>query len=185
MSRSLKLSQSFQDTTHLLGFNTLYFIAEHGESSPCKIGTSVTPIKRLSSLQIGNYRKLILHEALFIPTWRNRLNYNDFGLNTRNSKIRQRDNVTKVIKAFSPEDYHGLPVNAETMVHQYLKNKLHCHISGEWFDITVSDAIEVSKRLMSEADFIPMFYTSLEMKKRIKNMNTEISMAVDINRKVA
>lgn len=185
MSDSLKLSQKFQDTTHLLGYNTLYFVTEDNQTAPCKIGTSVTPMKRLSSLQIGNYRKLKMREAIFIPTWMNRLHYNHFGLNTRNSKIRQRDNVYKVIKAFSPKEYHGDPVNAESIVHRYLKDVVDCHISGEWFDINYNDAIQIACQILDGSDKVHKYYSSLEMKKRIKNMDVEIAMAIDIDKKVA
>lgn len=43
----------------------IYVIAEHGAERPVKIGVAQDPLKRLSSMQSGNHRKLTLrHQVL-------------------------------------------------------------------------------------------------------------------------
>lgn len=152
------------------GYAGIYFVGWEGDpdDAPIKVGIADNPFERFGNFQCGNWRKLQVHEILYVMSrphakdWRPMLNSSG-------------ENV-----AFSYDKWGRGFVQArliEAAVHANLK-QAGVHHRGEWFSGGIDYLVSAVKREISET-FSHEYLSHRSMLRRLKMWKEEAAISAD------
>lgn len=152
------------------GYAGIYFVGWDGDAddAPIKIGIADRPFDRFSSFQCGNWRRLKVHEILYVMSrphikdWRPMLNSDGFNVGYTHDKFGREFVQVRLIEA---------------AVHTKLKDA-GAHYSGEWFTGGIQHLTTLVKREISEA-FSHEYLTHRSMLRRLKMWKEEAALSAD------
>ena len=171
------------DHAQALGYASIYFICREGETSPCKVGHSRNPTKRVQEHQIGSPDQLVLADAIFI---RSRHSVQDLEeIDQINSAVGRRARTweERVEQMTAIEEIRD-PVERSFISAYKLEGELHAHyrkmglrVRGEWYsggaDLLVKEAIGFLRQHYGDKDFLSI----RSMKRKIKSYKEELALA--------